>query len=407
MDLQTVAELAQPAARKIVLLVLDGLGGLPREPGGPTELEAARTPCLDDLARTGSLGLHHPVAPGITPGSGPGHLSLFGYDPLRYVTGRGVLEALGIRFDLRETDIAARGNLCWVDQRGRLTDRRAGRIASSAAVPLTERLNQIDLPGVTCLVRHVSEHRFVLVIRSEGSGAGRLETDVRGTDPGHEGVPPRDPEPKTEGARRAAELLGTWVNRAAQSLAGEAGANMVLLRGISGRPRWPLFPDVFGMKARAVAAYPMYRGVARLVGMEAVEAPDRADALLHGLKDALPENDFVFLHYKAPDKAGEDGDFDRKVATIEAIDPVAGDIAGVLGDGVLLVTGDHSTPAVMRGHSWHPVPFLLHGGGLPGERRAGGFGEAVCARGIHGTVRGWDLMRLAAARAGGLKKYGA
>lgn len=401
MRLSDIAELARPSDARVLLLVLDGLGGLPREPGGPTELEAAHTPNLDRLAREGGSGLHVPVAPGITPGSGPGHLALFGYDPLEYRIGRGVLEALGIEFELRRGDVAARGNFCTVDAGGNVTDRRAGRISTAEAAPLAERLDGIELEGARTFVRHVKEHRFLLVLRpAEPIGAA-----VTDTDPGLEGRPPLAPEPLDAASEPTARLAGEWLRAAAERLAGEEPANMALLRGFASLPDWPRFGDVFRMRPFAAAAYPMYRGVARLVGMEAVSVDDRLEALATALEDAAAGHDFVFLHYKEPDKAGEDGDFDRKVACLEAADAILPRLLAA-GPDVILVTGDHSTPSRLRSHSWHPVPFLLHGGAGRGGGEEG-FHERACGTGSLGRVRGCDLMPLAAARAGRLAKFGA
>ncbi|MFQ5690488.1 MAG: 2,3-bisphosphoglycerate-independent phosphoglycerate mutase [Gemmatimonadota bacterium] len=401
MELSDLAAIVQPGRRKILLFVLDGLGGLPMEPGGPTELEAARTPNMDDLARRGGCGLHIPVSTGVTPGSGPGHLALFGYDPLRYRVGRGVLAALGIGFDLRPGDIAARGNFCTVDGEGRIVDRRAGRISSEDAAPLAERLDQIRVKGAETFVRHVKEHRFLIVIRpARASGA-----EVSDTDPGRTGVIPAEPVALSDAAGLTADMVRAWLAAAREALADQAAANMVLLRGFSSRPGWPRFGDVFGLRPFAAAAYPMYRGVARLVGMEAMEAGEEPEDLVAALLEHREGHDFFFLHYKATDKAGEDGDFDRKVACIEAADSVVPDLLEAGAD-VVLITGDHSTPACSRGHSWHPVPFLLFGGEGRAET-AMNFGETACRLGSLGMVRGCDLMPLAVARAGRLAKFGA
>ena len=401
MELDRIARLAGGGGGKVLLYVLDGLGGLPREPDGPTELEAARTPNLDELARAGTCGLHDPVAPGITPGSGPGHLALFGYDPLVYETGRGVLEALGIEFPLGPGDIAVRANFCTVDARGRVADRRAGRISSDEALPLARRLDAIELDGARCSVRHVKEHRFVLVLHPDAASGDAVDD----TDPGATGRPPHPPAARNAASEPTARLLAAWIEAAADRLAGHPRANMALLRGVSARPTWPRFADVFGMRAAAAAAYPMYRGVARLVGMDARAVPEGAAPLASALKARIAEYDFFFLHFKPPDKAGEDGDFDRKVAMIEEADAIVPDLVDA-GPDVILVTGDHSTPAILRSHSWHPVPFLIHGGAARTDA-ATAFGETACRAGAHGRIRGHDLMRLAAARAGRLAKFGA
>lgn len=401
MELAELATLARPEGMKIVLLVMDGLGGLPREPGGPTELEAARTPHLDAMVREGGCGLHEPVGPGITPGSGPAHLALFGFDPLRYSIGRGVLEALGVGFDLLPGDVAARGNFCTVDASGAVTDRRAGRLPSEEGARLCRRLASLELEGGEALVRPVKEHRFLLVLRpAAASGA-----EISDTDPERTGVPPREPRALVPGSEPAARLARAWADAAREELRGEEPANMVLLRGFAALPEWPRFPDVFRMRAMALAAYPMYRGVARLIGMEAAEVPDDPAALAAELERRAAEHDFFFLHVKATDKAGEDGDFGRKVEVIEAVDALLPRMRAA-GPAVWVVTGDHSTPARLRSHSWHPVPFLLHGG--EGRREeASGFGETACGLGSLGLRRGRDLVPLAMARAGRLARYGA
>ncbi len=401
MELDRIARLAGGGGGKVLLYVLDGLGGLPREPGGPTELEAARTPNLDELARGGTCGLHDPVAPGITPGSGPGHLALFGYDPLVYETGRGVLEALGIEFPLGPGDIAVRANFCTLDAQGRVTDRRAGRISTDEAAPLAGLLDGIEVDGARCSVRHVKEHRFVLVLHPDARSGDAVDD----TDPGQTGRPPHPPAARNAASEPTARLLAGWLEAAAERLANQPRANMALLRGVSSRPDWPLFEDVFGMRAAAAAAYPMYRGVARLVGMDAQTVPAGAPPLVDALRARLAEHDFFFLHFKPPDKAGEDGDFDRKVAAIEEADAIVPELVDA-GPDVILVTGDHSTASIMRSHSWHPVPFLIHGGPARHDE-ATTFGETACRTGAHGRVRGCDLMRLAAARAGRLAKFGA
>lgn len=401
MRLEQIAPLARDSGRKILLFVLDGLGGLPLAPGGPTELEAAETPHLDRLARAGTCGLQEPVAPGITPGSGPGHLALFGYDPLVYETGRGVLEALGIEFPLEPNDIALRANFCTVDDEGRVTDRRAGRISTAEARPLAEKLDGIELEGARAIVRHVKEHRFLLVIRADGP----LGAEVEDTDPGRPGELPEPPRARDDASKRTAGLIASWLAGAREVLADHERANMALLRGASTRPDWPRFPEVFGMRAFAAAAYPMYRGVARLVGMEAHAVDDEAESLADALERRFADYDFFFLHYKPPDRAGEDGDFERKAATIEVADRIVPRLLEA-GPDVVIVTGDHSTPSLLRSHSWHPVPVLVHGGAARGDA-SDRFGETACARGTLGLRRGKDLLPIAAARAGRLEKFGA
>ncbi len=404
MDLSDVAALAQPTGEKIMLLVLDGVGGLPLEPGGLTELETARTPNMDAMLATGDAGLHVPVATGVTPGSGPGHLSLFGFDPLKYRVGRGALAALGVEFPLQPGDVAIRGNLCTVDGEGVITDRRAGRIPTEEAAPVLEMLDGIRVQGAQTFVRPVKEHRFLLVLRSEEA----TEAEIEDTDPGVTGVSPLDVVTGSPASEVAARITRDWLARVPETLTSQPRANMVLLRGFATLPDWPRFPDVFRMRSLAMAAYPMYRGVARLVGMDAMAVDDDPAALLPALRARIDDYDFFFLHVKGTDKAGEDGDFQRKVDIIEQVDEVLPALRDT-GIGVTLITGDHSTPAKMKSHSWHPVPFLIHGGHGRGHRSEGtaGFGESECARGSIGMIHGFELMSLAAARASRLGKFGA
>jgi 2,3-bisphosphoglycerate-independent phosphoglycerate mutase len=399
-DLELIHELLTPAESKILLLVLDGLGGLPAEPGGPTELEAAETPNLDRAAAEGIVGLHQPVGPGITPGSGPGHIGLFGYDSIRYQIGRGVLEALGIGFELGPNDLAARGNFCTIDADGNVTDRRAGRISTERCAELCAQLGTIELPGVEMFVEPVREHRFLLVLRGTN-----LVEQISETDPGYLGVPPQHVEAERPEATATAQLVRTFVDAARQRLQGHEPANMVLLRGFAKLPDWPRFPDVFGLRSVAVAQYPMYRGVAKLVGMESVDVGPTRDDLFTALEGAWPDHDFAFVHVKDTDKAGEDGEFARKVEVIEEIDRHIPRVLDLEPD-VLLVTGDHSTPAVLRSHSWHPVPFLLRSATCRRDD-VEQFGERWCLRGGAGICRSEDLMPLALAHAERLTKFGA
>lgn len=402
MELSDVRQVTREDGEPLLLYVLDGLGGLPGPQGDETALEAADTPNLDDMVRRGGCGLHEPVSAGITPGSGPGHLALFGYDPLRYCIGRGVLEGLGIGFDVQPRDVAARGNFCTLDAGGTVADRRAGRIETEAARELVERLDAIELPGTEVFVRSVKEHRFLLVLRPDGD----LAPDVDDTDPGRPGLEPRPPTPRSEEAELTGELVRRWLEAARGELRGEEPANGVLLRGFSSLPEWPRFPDVWRLRPLAAAAYPMYRGVARLVGMDAVEAPDAPSELPSLVREHAGEHDFVFVHVKGMDRAGEDGDFDRRVAVLEEADAALPELASAVG-GVTLVTGDHSTPAALRSHSWHPVPFAMAGGEGYRASGIGAFGESRCRQGTLGWRRGCELMPLAMSHAGRMAKFGA
>jgi 2,3-bisphosphoglycerate-independent phosphoglycerate mutase len=389
------------AQTKIVMLVIDGLGGLPMEPGGPTELEAARTPNLDALAAESICGLSMPIAPGLTPGSGPAHLALFGYDPLHYEIGRGVLEACGIGFPLGPDDVAARGNFCTLDENGLVADRRAGRIPTEKGAELCQLLRAIQLPGVETFVEPVKDYRFVVVLRGEGLSGGLTETD-----PQQVGVPPRSVEALCPEAQHTAELLNQWVAQAREVLADQRPANMVLLRGPDKTPLLPSMAEVYGLKAGAIATYPMYRGVATLVGMDILETGETLEEEVETLKNHWAEYDFFFFHVKKTDSAGEDGDFARKVSVIEHVDEAVVPAITSLEPDVFIVTGDHSTPALLKSHSWHPVPTLLHSRHCRSDE-VWVFGERACMGGGLGVFPATDLMQLAMANALRLKKFGA
>jgi len=398
--LDLISPLVVSNTTKIVLLSSDGLGGLPDPGTGRSELETARVPNLDALATRGACGLIRHVAPGITPGSGPGHLGLFGYDPLTYRVGRGVLEALGIEFDLRAGDVAARGNFCTVDAQGLITDRRAGRIATELCVQLTERLREIRLPGVEVFVEPVKEHRFVLVLRGAGLD-GRLSE----TDPQLLGKPPLPVRALDAAAARTAELVNTFIAEARRRLADAAPANMVLLRGFDLLPALPRFPEVFQLRPAAIAAYPMYRGLAKLVGMEVLKTGSSFGDEVATLREYWDAYDFFFLHYKDTDKAGEDGDFGAKVAALERLDGFLPALEALRPD-VLVVTGDHATPSVLAGHGWQPVPLVLW------SRHCGAdvvtaFSERGCGAGSLGVLPAQHLMPLVMANALRLTKFGA
>ena len=400
MDLDLIRDLAIPNTTKIVLLSSDGLGGFPHPDTGRSELETARIPRLDALARRAACGLIRHVGPGITPGSGPGHLGLFGYDPLRYQVGRGVLEALGIEFELRPGDVAARGNFCTVDGDGRITDRRAGRIPTTRCVELVDRLRAIRLPEVEVFVEPVKEHRFVLVLRGAGLGGRLTETDPQAT-----GRPPVPVRALTPASERTAALVNEFVAETRPRLADAAPANMVLLRGFDLPPALPRFPEVFGLRAAGIAAYPMYRGLARLVGMDVLKTGGTFAEEIATLGAHWDAYDFFFLHYKDTDKAGEDGDFPAKVAALERLDAALAGIETLRPD-VLVVTGDHATPAVLKAHSWHPVPVLVAGAYAAADA-VDRFSERACAAGSLGTFPAHDLMPLVLATALRLTKFGA
>ena len=400
MDTELLRQLATPNDSKILLCVVDGLGGLPDPETRKSELETAHTPNLDRLAADSVCGMTLPVGYGVTPGSGPGHIALFGYDPLRYEVGRGVLEALGIDFDLQASDVAARGNFCSLDTDGKITDRRAGRVATEVAARICERMRNAKLPGVEVLVEPVREHRFVLVLRGEG-----LDDGLEQTDPEREGLPQLPVKAVRPEAQRTADLANEFVRQASELIRDEPQANGILLRGFAKYPKWPAMPEITQMRTGAFAVYPMYRGLAKLVGMDVAPGGGTYESQLEAVNKHWDEFDFVFYHFKKADAAGEDGDFDAKVEALEEFDTLVPYMRD-LGADVMMVAGDHSTPAQLAAHSWHPVPFLLKSS-LGTVDKIDSFTEEACRHGMLGVFPAKEALSLAMANAGKLMKFGA
>jgi 2,3-bisphosphoglycerate-independent phosphoglycerate mutase len=389
---------------KIVLLVLDGLGDLPHpDHGGRTPLEAARTPNLDAIAPRAALGRILPVAPGITPGSGPGHLALFGYDPVATVVGRGVLEALGAGMPLESGDVAARANFCTVDGAGIVTDRRAGRISSEVCAALVEKLQAGigRIEDVEVMLRAGKGHRFV-VLRGTG-----LAGEVSDADPHKEGrtIPSARPLESNAANAKTARIVNAFIARAREILQAEHPANAALMRGLSARPQLPGYHERFRLRAAAIAAYPMYRGVAQLAGMDLFPVGESVEEAFAAAAREWANHDFLFIHVKGTDMAGEDGNFDAKVATIEATDRALPALLALKPD-VFCVTGDHSTPVMVKGHSWHPVPVMVLGS-FCGADLAARFHEKTARAGSLGVLESRHLMAVLLANAGRLDKFGA
>jgi 2,3-bisphosphoglycerate-independent phosphoglycerate mutase len=402
--LDLLARLAQPAESKIVLLVLDGVGDLATAEQPRTPLESARTPNLDALAARSSLGRIVPVATGVTPGSGPGHLALFGYDPTSPENdiGRGVLEALGLGIELGPDDVTARGNFATAHETGHLTDRRAGRIPTEECRRICERLNEAlgPIDGARVEVYPGEAHRFVLVLRGSG-----LSPAISDTDPQALGVAPLAATATAPEGERTAELVRRAVARMHDAIAGEPKANRVLLRGFSKLPHLPRMGELYKLRLGAFAGYPLYRGVAWACGMKVIDCGKRIGDLLDRVEPLWEDFDFFFLHVKQTDQAGEDGDPDAKRETIEEVDAALPRLLALRPD-VLAVTGDHSTPAPMRGHSFHPVPLLL-ASRVAFADDARRFDEREALKGHLGTLPSRDLMGLLLGHAGRLEKYGA
>jgi len=395
-----ISKISRTSPSKIVLLIIDGVGGLPDPKTGKTELESARKPNLDRIAQDSLCGLIDPVSPGITPGSAPGHLAIFGYDPVKYNIGRGVLEALGIDLELKPDDIAARGNFCTVDDKGIITHRRAGRISTDKNTLLCRLLNKINIDGAEISVLPVKEHRFVLIVRGI-----TLSPELADSDPQQLGLAPKKIKALSPQAHRTAEIANEFVSQARGLLRGETRANMVLLRGFSRRPDIPSIPEIYKLKPAAIATYPMYRGLAKLVGMQVLPGGENITEQMNSLRRHYADYDLFFIHFKSTDARGEDGDFQAKVQAIEELDNALPSLLSLNPD-VLIITGDHSTPATLAMHSWHPVPFMLKSKWCRPDSVTE-FSEQACLGGGMGRFPATEIMSLAMANALKLDKFGA
>jgi 2,3-bisphosphoglycerate-independent phosphoglycerate mutase len=395
-----IKRISRTSPSKMVFLIIDGVGGLPHPKTGKTELESARRPNLNRIARDSICGLIDPVSPGITPGSAPGHLAIFGYDPIQYNVGRGVVEALGIDLELKPDDIAARGNFCTVDDKGIITDRRAGRISTDRNTELCLLLNNIALEGAEISVLPVKEHRFVLILRGKA-----LSPELADSDPQQTGLAPKKIEPLSPQAQKTAEIVNEFVSQARSRLQHEASANMVLLRGFSRRPDIPSIPEIYKLKPAAIATYPMYRGLARLVGMQILPGGDSITEQMNNLRHYYADYDFFFVHFKSTDARGEDGNFQAKVKAIEELDNALPSLLGLEPE-VLIITGDHSTPATLAMHSWHSVPLMLKSKWCRPDNVAE-YSERACLAGGMGRFPATEIMPLAMANALKLDKFGA
>lgn len=401
MDFDFLKKLITPSKTKIVLLIMDGLGGLPQEPGGKTELETANTPYLDNLAKQSVLGLSQPAGPGITVGSGPGHLAIFGYDPIKNEIGRGALEALGVDFELGPNDVAARGNFCSMDAHGLLLDRRAGRINTELSKQLLHLLRDIQVEGAEFFLRPIKEHRFAFVMRAPG-----LSDALSDTDPLITGAPALPVHALKPEAQLAAEIVNQFIQRARDILHDLAPANMILLRGFAQLPQIPSYQEIFRLNSASIAINGMYRGVSRLAGMTVLDSDGVTPAdEFATLEKNWSDYDFFYVHIKKTDTFGENGDFAGKVNAIEEVDALIPRLLALNPD-VVIVTGDHSSPAVMKSHSWHPVPLLIYSRVVRPDGIAE-FGERACARGSLGILPAQEVMLIALANAGRIAKYGA
>ncbi len=384
---------------RILLFVIDGLGGLPKD--GKTELEFARTPNFDKIAKKSVLGLIEPISAGITPGSGPAHLSMFGYDPLKYKIGRGILEALGVNAPVKKGEVAIRGNFCKTDENNIVVDRRAGRISTEESTELVKKLQSEinEIEGIKIKFYPGKEHRFVVILSGED-----LSEKIKETDPQKEGYKPYPPDPLEKSAELTSKVLSKMLDEVKKILKNEK-ANFILMRGYAQPPQIETFPFKFGLKSLGLAYYPMYRGLARLVGMDVIPDLKSFESAIEVLKQKHKEYDFVYLHFKETDKAGEDGDFEKKVKEIERVDKYLPEILDCDFQ-VIAITGDHSTPWKLKSHSWHPCPLLLYSeyAGVDETKR---FTEKEAIKGYIGRIKSYELMPILLANAKRLLKYGA
>lgn len=397
-----ISELAKKTESKILYLVMDGLGDIPAD-GKDTPLAEAKTPNMDKLAKEGTLGLCYPIAPGITPGSGPAHLALFGYDPVEHNVGRGLLSAFGLDFELQAGDLAARGNFCSIDDKGNVTDRRAGRISDEENKKACNLImNKIKLPDdIQLFLRTESQHRVLVVLRGYG-----LSENIDETDPQDTGVPPNPPHALQPDGDKTERVLTNILNQIKEILKDNHPANFVLLRGYAKPLELRTFKERYKLDALAIAQYPMYRGLAKLVGMHTLSPYKDFKDGINLLAKYWEDYDFFFFHVKKTDSYGEDGNFESKKHIVEEVDKIIIPEIMKLKPDVLIITCDHSTPWSLKAHSWHPIPVLFKSNHMrPDTCKV--FSESECLKGSLGKHKSLDLIPLAMAHAEKLEKYGA
>ena len=398
LDIKNFQTLTRYTDSKILLLVIDGLGGLPHNQTSKTELESANIPNLDKLTQESTTGIATPIQPGITPGSGPGHMSLFGYNPIKYVIGRGVLEAIGSGIKLSKKDIAVRGNFCTIDNQGVITDRRAGRISDSDASKLIQSLSQIKVDGAHITIKHLKNHRFVLVL----SGSD-LNTDITPTDPLLNNLPINQASSNSPQSRKTATIINKFTQLSLDILKNETLANGIILRGFSQNLSVPKISDVYHINPIGISLYPAYRGIATMLGMKVTNQGVDFSDLIKIVRNNFNDFNFFYLHYKDTDSAGEDGDFDKKVFSLEKLDTFIPELRSI-GFDVFTITGDHSTPSILSSHSWHPVPILINSN-IPTSDESIHFTELECKNGDIGRIHATDIMPLTLAYAKKLIKF--
>jgi len=409
---------------KVLIVLLDGLGDRPsRSLNGMTPLQMAHKPGLDELAAEGITGIMDPVAPGIPVGSDTGHLSILGYDPYRYYTGRGPLEALGAGMDLRPGDVAFRVNFATVGDDWTVIDRRAGRISTEEARALGEAIREMAA-GFDSEFRFeflsTVEHRGVLVMRGDG-----LSDEVTDVDPHREGVKAEMPRPRsqTPEAERTARELERFLRRAREVLEshplnvervkkGLRPANAILPRGAGKMPKLPSLRERFGVSSVVIAGGALYRGVCRAAGMDVRIVPTATGTLNTDLNakfnaafESLRTYDLVFLHIKGTDTASHDRNPAVKASFIEKVDRELRARIDQLQDVVVCVTGDHTTSSIDGRHHGDPVPILIWGEGVRRDKVVR-FDEVSCADGALGRIRGLDVMNVLMDLVGRVEMFG-
>lgn len=390
--------------RKVIFVICDGLADRPiPELGGLTPLEAAPTPHLDKLAYEAECGMMHTLGRGKTPGSDTAHLTLFGYDIATSYSGRGPIEVAGLGMELKHGDVALRGNMGTVID-GMITDRRAGRIR--VVTPVCEALDGMEIDGVTFIVKPGTAHRAGVIIRGEGLSDAIIDADPHVPDVPIRTVTPTDDTPE---AKKTADVLNKFLARAHEVLkdhqfnkdriaAGDLPANYLLVRGAGQYKQVESFEKRYGLSACCIAGGGLYKGIGAFLGMDILEVPGATalpdtdiEAKFKLAVDSLKKYDFVFVHVKAADSLGEDGDHAGKRDFIARIDQAVPVLAGRPDDTLLVWTADHTTPCEMKAHSADPVPIMYHGGAVRTDR-VESFGERACGEGGLGFISGLDLM---------------
>ena len=404
---------------KTFFVICDGLGDRPiPKLGRKTPLEYAKTPNLDAIARRGIIGAMNTIDIGVRPGSDTAHMAIFGYDPHVYYTGRGPFETAGLRMEHKDGDICFRVNMGTVDDTLHIIDRRAGRIGDTSA--FARELNGMKIDGVEFFVKAGTGYRMGMIMRGK-----KLSTHITDIDPGHvgKGVRMCEATDDTSEAKRTAKILNTFVSRAHKLLKrmpvnidrqknGLPQANYLLVRGAGVYPKLPRFFDKYGLRAACFAGAGLYKGIARLIGMDVVHVPGatgKPDSNIRAKVETAIKHrkdyDFFFIHFKGADSCGEDGDVEGKIAYIEKIDDAVAPLLK-LKNSLVVITADHSTPCTIKSHSADDVPIVIMGDEVRDDD-VHEFSERTCAKGRMGHIKGMHVMPIILDLMGIAEKFGA